>query len=56
MKIGIHHQRALNADEAAKPAVAAFEFLHHQAIGDVVHVGAAVFFRKIAAEQSHLRP
>ena len=43
----IHHQRALNADEAAKPAVAAFEFLHDEAVGDVVHVGAAVFFGRL---------
>ena len=52
---GIHDERTLYADEASQAAVAAFQFLHDEAIGNVIHVGAAVFFRKVAAEETHLR-
>src|SRR5206468_4088084 len=45
---GIHHKRALNADEAAQAAVAALQFLHNEAIRNVVHICAAVFFGKVA--------
>ncbi len=53
----IHHQRALHADEAAQAGIAALEFLHDQAVFDVVHAGAAVAFQ-VGAEKTqpaHLR-
>ena len=39
---GIHHQRRLHADKAAKAGVAALQLLHHQAVLHVGHAGAAV--------------
>ena len=53
----IHDQRALHADETAKAGIAALDFLHHQAVLDVVHAGAAVAFevRAEEAEPPHLR-
>src|SRR5204863_6483597 len=50
----VHDQRPLHADEASQAAVAALQFLHHQAIRDIIHVGAAVLFGEIAPEQAHL--
>ena len=53
----IHHQRALHADEAAEAGIAALQFLHDQAVLDVVHARAAIAFQ-IRAEESqpaHLR-
>jgi hypothetical protein len=47
----IHHQRALDGDEAAQAGIAAFEFLSHQAVGDVRHSRAAVTV-KIGAEEA----
>ena len=51
---GVHHQRALYAGEAAKAGVYAFELVHDQAIGHVVHARRAVFDRQIGAEVAHL--
>ena len=51
----IHHQRALHADETAQPGIAALQFLHDQAVLDVVHAGAAVAFQ-IGAEETQARP
>ena len=50
---GIHHQRALHADEAAQAGIAALQLLHDQAVLDVVHAGAAVAF-EIGAEKAQL--
>ena len=47
----IHHQRALHGNEAAQAGIAALEFLHHQAVGDVGHSRAAVAFQ-VRAEES----
>ena len=47
---GIHHQRRLHADEGAHAAVAALQFLHHQAVFDVRHSGAAVALEAGAVE------
>ena len=54
---GIHHQRALHGDEAAQARIAAFEFLHDLAVGNVGHAGAIVA-GEIGAKKSqfgHLR-
>ncbi len=48
---GIHDQRGLDADEAAQAGVAAFEFLHHEAVFDVGHAGAAIAF-EVGAEEA----
>ncbi len=48
---GIHHQSALHGDEAAQAGIAAFEFLGHEAVGDVGHAGAAVTV-EIGAEEA----
>ena len=50
---GIHHERGLHADEAAEAGVAAFQFLHHQAVFDVGHAGAAVAL-EVGAEEAEL--
>ncbi len=47
---GIHHQRRLHAHKRAHAAVAALQLLHHQAIFDVAHAGAAVTFQAGAEE------
>src|SRR6266702_5031588 len=47
---GIHDQGRLDADEAAKPRVTAFQFLHHQPIFHVRHSGTAVAL-KVSAEE-----
>ena len=47
---GIHHQRRLHADERAHAGVAAFQFLHDQAVFDVRHPGAAVTLQAGAEE------
>ncbi len=39
---GVHHQAALHGNKGAKAGVAAFQFLHNQAIGHVVQARAAV--------------
>jgi hypothetical protein len=44
----------LYAYKTAESAVAPFQFLHHETISNVIHVGASVLFRQIAAVQSHL--
>ena len=49
----IHHQRALHGNEAAQAGIAAFEFLRHQAVGDVGHSGAAVALQ-VRAKKSQL--
>ena len=51
--MGYMHQRGLHADEAAKAGVAAFQFLHHEAIFDVGHAGAAVAL-EVGAEEAEL--
>ena len=50
---GIHDKRGLHADEAAQAAVAALQFLRHEAVFDVGHAGAAVAF-EIGAEEAEL--
>ena len=49
----IHHQRALDTDEAAQAGIAALDFLHDQAVLDVVHAGAAIAF-EIRSEESEV--
>jgi hypothetical protein len=49
-----HAQRALHRDEAAQAAVAAFELLHDEAVGDRPETGAAVAVQ-IGAEKPELR-
>ena len=51
---GIHHQRALDRNEAAQPRIAAFELLHDLAVGHVGHAGAAIAMQ-IGAEKPQLR-
>ena len=51
--MGYMHERRLHADEAAKTGVAALEFLHHQAVFDVRHAGAAVAL-EVGAEEAEL--
>ena len=50
---GVHDERGLHADEAAEAGVAAFEFLHHQAVFDVGHAGASVAL-EVGAEEAEL--
>ena len=47
---GIHDQRGLHAHERTHAGVAAFQFLHHQAVFDVGHSGATVAFEAGAVE------
>ncbi len=51
--MGYMHERGLHADEAAKAGVAAFQFLHHQAVFHVGHAGAAVAL-EVGAEEAEL--
>ena len=44
----------MNTHKTSKAAVAAFQFLHDQAVRNVVHIGAAIFLGQGAAEQAHL--
>ena len=48
---GVHDQRGLHADKAAQAGVAAFQLLHHQAVLDVGHAGAAVAL-EVGAEEA----
>jgi len=48
---GVHDQAGLHADKAAEAGVAAFQLLHHQAVFDVGHAGAAVAF-EVGAEEA----
>jgi hypothetical protein len=50
---GVHHQAGLHADKAAEAGVAAFQLLHHQAVLDVGHAGAAVAL-EVGAEEAQL--
>jgi hypothetical protein len=50
---GVHNQRGLHADKAAKARVAAFQLLHYQAVFHVGHAGAAVAL-EIGAEEAQL--
>ena len=50
---GIHDQRGLHADKAAQAGVAALQLLHHQAVLDVGHAGAAVAL-EVGAEEAQL--
>src|SRR5579872_3987747 len=50
---GIHNQRALHRDEASQTGVAALEFLHDLAVGDIGHPGAIVA-GEIGAKESQL--
>ena len=50
---GIHDQRRLHADKAAQAGVAAFQLLHHQAVLDIRHAGAAVAL-EVGAEEAQL--
>ena len=46
----VHHKRRLNTDKASESGVAAFKFLHDQAVLDIGHACAAVAV-KIRAEK-----
>lgn len=48
---GVHDEGALDGDEAAEAGVAAFEFLHNEAVFDVVEAGAAVAF-EVGSEEA----
>jgi len=50
----VHDERALNRGERAEARVASLELLHHEAVRDVVHPGAAVA-GEVGAEQAELR-
>jgi hypothetical protein len=52
----IHHQRTLNASEAAQTRIAALELLHDEPILHAVHPGAAITFqiRPEKAKLAHL--
>ena len=50
---GIHDERRLHADERAHAAVAALQFLHHQSVLDIRHLGAAIAF-EVGAEEAEL--
>src|SRR5262245_58681538 len=51
----IHNKSALDADKAAQSAVASLKFLHDQAVGDIVHVGASELFGQVAAQKPEFR-
>ncbi len=40
-KDGVHYQRALHRSETAQARISTLEFLHHQAISDIVDSGKA---------------
>src|SRR2546427_11115027 len=48
-----HLKCSLSTHKTSKAAVSAFQFLHDQAVRDVVHIGAAIFLGQGAAEQAH---
>ncbi len=48
---GVHDECGLHADEAAESGVAAFQLLHHEAVLDVGHAGAAVAL-EVGAEEA----
>jgi hypothetical protein len=50
----VHAERALHGHERPESAVAAFELLHDEAVGDVVETGAAVAL-EVRAEHAELR-
>src|ERR1019366_939022 len=50
---GIHDESGLHADKTAETRVAAFQFLHDEAVFDVGHAGAAVAL-EIGAEEAEL--
>ena len=51
---GVHHQAALNRSRRAQTAVAAFEFLHNDAIANLVEAGATVFRWDVWPEGANL--
>ena len=50
---GVHDECGLHADEAAESGVAAFQLLHHKAVLDIGHAGAAVAL-EVGAEEAKL--
>jgi hypothetical protein len=51
---GIHHERALDRDEAAQAGIRALDFLHDEPVFDVAHAGASVTL-EIGAEKTERR-
>ncbi len=49
-----HDQGALDACRRADAAVAPFEFLHHQAIADIIQSASAILFGDGRTETAHL--
>ncbi len=46
----VHHQRTLHGSHGAHAGVAAFQFLHDDAVGDFVHAAAAILCREGGAK------